>query len=262
MKTYNNHTFVICAYKESKYLEECIKSVVNQTVKSNIFISTSTPNEFIDNLAQKYDIPIFVNEGESGIGQDWNFGVSQTKTDYVTIAHQDDTYSSTYLEEIVKKLEKGKDFLIAFTDYNEIKNEKIIPLTTNLKIKKFLLSPLKFNGKLRINKKISIAFGSSICCPSVTINTKILGKTPYKTKMKCDLDWDSWYEFSKIKGRFLYINKPLMQHRIHEESETSNLIENNIRLEEDYEMFKRFWPNWIAKKLMNKYKNARKTNKV
>lgn len=262
MKTYNNHTFVICAYKESQYLEECIKSVINQTVESNVFIATSTPNKFIYNMAKKYDIPVLVNKGESGIGQDWNFGVSQTKTDYVTVAHQDDIYVPTYLEEIVKKLENKKDFIIAFTDYNEIKNGKIIPLTTNLKIKKFLLFPLRISGKLKLNKRISIAFGSSICCPSVTVNTKILGKTPYKTEMKCDLDWDSWYEFSKINGRFLYINKPLMQHRIHEESETSNLIENNVRLEEDYEMFKRFWPEWIAKRLMNKYKKAIETNKM
>ena len=116
------------------------------------------------------------------------------------------------------------------------------------------------NNRWKINKKFSIAFGSSICCPAVTVNTKILGKRPYKTELKCDLDWDTWYEFSKRKGRFLYIPKPLMKHRIHEESETSNLIHNNVRLEEDFLMFKKFWPEWIAKLLMKKYKDAIKTN--
>ena len=33
-----NHTFAICAYKESPYLEECIQSLMNQTVKSDILI--------------------------------------------------------------------------------------------------------------------------------------------------------------------------------------------------------------------------------
>ena len=51
-----------------------------------------------------------------------------------------------------------------------------------------------------------------------------------------------------------------MKHRIHEESETSNLIENNIRLEEDYEMLKKLWPKPIAKIVMHFYKNAVKTN--
>ena len=260
MEEYKNHTFAICAYKESLYLEECIKSLKNQTVKSNIIIATSTPNDHIKNLAQKYKIQLFINNGEKGIGQDWNFAVSNTKTDYVTVAHQDDVYCENYLEEIVRKLEKGKDFLIAFSDYNEIKNGETIPLTTNLKIKKLLLFPLRVNNMWKMGKKFAVAFGSSICCPAVTLNTKILGKKPYKTELKSNLDWDTWYEISKRKGRFLYIPKPLMKHRIHGGSETSNLIQNNVRLEEDYLMFKKFWPEWFAKLLMRKYKNAVKTN--
>lgn len=262
MNKFENHTFVVCAYKESKYLEECIKSVVNQKVKSNIIISTSTPNEYINNIGKKYDLPIYINNGKSGIGEDWNFGISKTKTDYVTIAHQDDIYNENYLEEIVKYLEKGKDFVISFSDYREIKNGKKIELTTNLKIKKILLSPLKILKKSRFIKRRVLSLGSSICCPSVTINTKITGKSPYKTELKCDLDWDTWYEMTKYKGSFLYINKELMQHRIHEESETSNLIENNIRLEEDLIMLNRFWPKPIAKFIMKFYSKAIKTNEM
>ena len=49
-----NHTFAICAYKESPYLEECIESLINQTVKSNILIATATPSQYIDDIAAKY----------------------------------------------------------------------------------------------------------------------------------------------------------------------------------------------------------------
>ena len=262
MEKYENHTFAICAYKESKYLENCINSLLNQTVKSNIIMATSTPNEYIEGLSKKYNIPLYINNGEKGIGPDWNFAVSCTKTNYVTVAHQDDIYKPDYLKEIVDKLEQNKDFVIAFTEYREIKNDVEIPLTKNLKIKKILLFPLRFGGRTKFAKKMSLAFGNPICCPSVTVNTKITGKKPYKTEMKSDLDWDTWDDLTKYKGRFLYIRKELMCHRIHEESETSNLIENNVRLEEDYQMFRRYWPEWIAKILMNKYKDAVKTNKM
>ena len=67
---------------------------------------------------------------------------------------------------------------------------------------------------------------------------------------------------AKYKENFLYINKELMQHRIHEESETSNLIENNIRLEEDLIMLNKFWPKPIAKFIMYFYGKAIKTNKI
>lgn len=260
MNEFKNHTFAICAYKESQYLEECIKSLLNQTVKSNIIMATSTPNEFIENLAKKYNIELYINNGEKGIGQDWNFAVSKTNTDYVTVAHQDDIYNPNYLEDIVSKLNEGRDFVIAFGDYREIKNGEIIPLTTNLKIKKFLQAPLKNNGGKQWAKNFALKFGTAICCPCVTVNTRITGKKPYLTNLKCDLDWETWYELSKLDKDFLYINKELMQHRIHDQSETSNLIENNIRLEEDYEMFKKFWPTPIAKLLMHFYKGAIKTN--
>lgn len=262
MREFKNHTFIICAYKQSQYLEECIESVLNQNVKSNVIISTSTPNEFISNLAKKYKLPVFVNEGESGIGQDWNFGVNKAETDYVTVAHQDDIYKPNYLEEIVNKIEKGIDFVIAFTDYREIKNGEEIELTKNLKIKKFLLFPLRIFRKSRFWKRRVLSLGSSICCPSVTINKKITGENPYETELKCDLDWDTWDKMIKYNANFLYIPKELMQHRIHEQSETSNLIENNVRLEEDLFMFKKYWPEPIAKLIMKFYKKAIETNKI
>ena len=58
----NTHTFVICAYKESRYLEACIKSLKGQTIQSNIIIVTSTPNDFISGMADKYNLPYLVNE--------------------------------------------------------------------------------------------------------------------------------------------------------------------------------------------------------
>ena len=50
------HTFIVLAYKESAYLEDCIKSVINQTYPSRVIIATSTPNDFISKLAKKYNI--------------------------------------------------------------------------------------------------------------------------------------------------------------------------------------------------------------
>jgi glycosyltransferase involved in cell wall biosynthesis len=47
------HCFVIPAYKNSPYLENCIQSLLKQTVKSEIILTTSTPSTFIEELAKK-----------------------------------------------------------------------------------------------------------------------------------------------------------------------------------------------------------------
>lgn len=137
----NDHTFAICAYKESPYLEECILSLKNQTVKSNIIMATSTPNEWIQGLAEKYEIPLYINTGEGGIAQDWNFAYRQAKTDYVTIAHQDDIYEPNYLKMIFGELKKGKDPIVVFTDYGELRDGEKVQKSTLLTIKRILLLP-------------------------------------------------------------------------------------------------------------------------
>ena len=257
------HTYVVLAYKESKYLEECIKSVLNQKYKSNVVIATSTPNEYIYSLANKYHLKVNINPNPGkGIGYDFDYAISCGMTKLVTIAHQDDIYNENYLEEIFKLYEKNPNFSIAFGDYREIKNGETIPLTINLKIKKLLLKKLLKNPNSKKAKDSALKFGCSICCPCVTVNLKVAGKQPYKTKMKCDLDWDTWYELSKLENDFAYINKEIMCHRIHEQSETSNLIENNIRLDEDLVMLEKYWPKPIAKFIMKFYAQAVKTNKV
>ena len=85
------HTFVICAYEESEYLEACILSLKNQKSKSRIIMETSTPNAHISSLAEKYDIPLYIKP-HGGITQDWKFGLSKIETQYSTIAQQDDVY--------------------------------------------------------------------------------------------------------------------------------------------------------------------------
>ena len=53
-----------------------------------------------------------------------------------------------------------------------------------------------------------------------------------------------------------------MGHRIHEDSTTTKIIENNIRTEEDLEMFKKFWPTCLAKKINKLYAKSENNNQV
>lgn len=66
----------------------------------------------------------------------------------------------------------------------------------------------------------------------------------------------------QVKGEFLYSEYQGMCHRIHTESTTSGLIADNGRQKEDYEMFCRFWPNWIAKLIMKFYVKSENLNEI
>ena len=208
------HTFVVLAYKESIYLETCIKSVLNQKYKSDVVIATSTPNDFIYNLANKYNLRVIVNnEQKHGIGYDFDFARTCVSSEMVTIAHQDDIYEYDYSNEVIQAYKKNQDSLIVFTDYFEVRNHKKVYSNPNLKIKRLLLTPLKVHNltNFKLFKRRALALGNSICCPAVTFcNKNISLKEIFASDLKCDVDWLACEKVSKEKGRFIFVNKPLM----------------------------------------------------
>jgi glycosyltransferase involved in cell wall biosynthesis len=260
-----DHTFAICAYGQSPFLEECIESVLSQDLPgSEVFIATSTPSEWLDGLAEKYRLPVFVNIGASGIGQDWNFAYSQSTRSFVTIAHQDDVYCPGYAHHALDLLQQSSHPLIFFCNYGEIREGERVDDNKLLRVKRKMLSPFKngrFSGSIFMRRRM-LSLGSPICCPSVTFSRTSLSKPPFRTEMKCSLDWDTWEKLSRYQGDFLYCSDILMYHRIHEGSATTNLIENSTRTKEDLELFQRFWPDFIARSLNRRYSSSQKSNEL
>lgn len=258
------HTFVISAYKESQFLEECIKSLKCQSEQSEIIMITSTPNDYVDEMSKKYNIPLYINKGDRGIVQDWNFAYKQCNTPYITIAHQDDIYFKNYTKMAVGMLEHSRNPLIFFTDYCEIRNNKLIKNNALLRIKRLLLFPLR--GKLfrasKFVRRRSLSLGNGICCPSVTFAVNNLPDPVFRVHFRSDEDWEAWERISRLDGEFIYCPKILIGHRIHEESETSAILGDNARYREDYEMFCKFWPKQIAKVLVKFYSKSEKSNQI
>ncbi|WMJ89685.1 glycosyltransferase family 2 protein [Anaerocolumna sp. MB42-C2] len=264
MSTVREHTYIICAYEESPFLEECIQSLVKQTVGSELIMVTSTLNGYICGLADKYEIPLRINTGDKGIVQDWNFAYKQADTKYATIAHQDDIYSKYYTEIMLKEMKQAEHPLIGFTDYAEIRQGKIVKNNTMLKIKRLMLLPLtvRYLQKSKFVRRRILSFGNPICCPSVTFCKDNLPDTVFLVGFRSDEDWQAWEKLSRRKGDYVYCSRILTYHRIHEESATTAIIGDQIRSKEDYEMFRRFWPECIAKFLAKFYSKSEKSNSL
>lgn len=257
-----SHTFAICAYKESPYLEECICSLMEQTVKSKIILATSTPCEYIENLCQRYDIPMYINEGESGITQDWNYAISCCDSDIVTVAHQDDIYYPDYTSRLLEFASQARNPVIFFSEYNELRNGEHVHNNTNLRIKRAMLFPLRgrvFRNNRWVRRRI-LSLGDPICCPAVSFFRANTPEVIFKNHFRTNEDWEAWELLSKRKGEFLYCKEYLMAHRIHEDSETTAMIQESGRGAEDYEMYLKFWPAWIARILCKLYKKSEDQN--
>ena len=110
-------------------------------------------------------------------------------------------------------------------------------------------------------KRFVIRFGNAISCPAVTFSKENISTSDvFKCDFVCDVDWYAWEKLSLLKGNFLFVNKKLMGHRVHEESTTTEIINEHVRTKEDFVMFQKFWPKWISKLINKFYVKAEESN--
>ncbi|NDO52310.1 glycosyltransferase [Lachnospiraceae bacterium MD335] len=260
-----DHTFAICAYEVNPYLEECLLSVLNQKMKTNVIITTSTPNDYIKEIAAKYNVPLIINSKyKAGVTEDYNFAYHSAPTQYVTICHQDDIYLQDYSHSFYEASQKASNMLIFFSNYCEVRDGKKVSKSKVLNIKRFMLLPLKLKclWKSKFVRRCILAFGSAICCPSVNYNKSNLQEPIFTYEFHALSDWCAWEAISRKKGEFVYCSKMLMGHRIHNESWTSQAIRDNVRESEEIRMFQKFWPKPIANLIEVFYRQAEKSNEM
>lgn len=264
MFTPDEHCFVICAYKENPHLEDTIYSLEKQSVKSKIYLSTSTPNEYLKKICEKHEIQMFVNLNPKNAGVDWNYAYDCAPTPLVTIAHQDDLYEPDFLKVTLDHIQNNNEFILCFTDYYELKMGKKEMTNTLLKIKRMINFPLSIKGfhKSKFIRRRALSIGCSICCPAVTFHKEKAGKSIFDATYINSCDYKTWCDLAELDGEFVYIKDRLLAHRIYAESATSLNLENNIRQKEDLEIFCRYWPVWFAKILNKFYATSEKSNKV
>lgn len=259
------HIFAICAYKDSPYLEDCIASLQAQEEKSPILLCTATPSDKLAALAEKHGLTYCINPDKPNIAGDWNFALAQAKAQgaaWCTLCHQDDLYLPGYGAALRKDADEGT--LIWFSDYGEQRGSERVNETTLLKIKRLLLWSLRVKGwqRMRWAKRAALALGDAICCPAVSFNLEKLPLPLFERGMTTNLDWQTWEKLSLLPGRFAYCPQPLMLHRIHPGSTTSQVLGEGGRTQQDYEMFCKFWPRWIARILTRVYGLSEKSNNL
>lgn len=258
------HTFAIVAYKESPYLEKTIESLMNQSVISEIFISTSTPNDMINEVAKKYGLQIFVNNGKTGIAGDWEYALSKVRTEYASLAHQDDIYMPEYTKSLSDLLEKSADTLMAFSDYCEIDSIGTVRKTNSMMlVKRLLFWPFLFKKTIRsrFSKRNLLRFGNPVCAPSVMYNIRNINiGTLFNETLGLSLDWEAWLSLTEAPGSFCFCPKPLTRHRVHTGAETTFGIKDGRRYKEDLALFEKLWPSMIARLLAKIYSLSYRSN--
>ena len=105
-------TVIVPAYNAEKYLEECLESLVNQTVidhKAIVVNDGSKDNtlDIIKKYAKKYPEMIeLIDQDNKGQGAARNAALEKVNTEFVTFLDSDDWYDQMFIEKIKLALSK------------------------------------------------------------------------------------------------------------------------------------------------------------
>lgn len=252
------HTFVICAYGQSPYLEACIRSLKAQTVPSEIICTTSTFSPWLKGILKKYNIPLYVRDGESNIQDDWNFAVEKAEGQFVTIAHQDDLYGRHYGEELRRACERWPDMTVFMSDAVLIKKGRLCWGGAVEVVKKLLRLPWRFPGlcHIRAVKESGLLLGNPVMCPSCSYKKDRLDLPLFTGGYDFVLDWECMRRLACEPGRFVCVEKPLLYYRVHDGATTKTCIRDSRREREERQMFEKIWPGRITDGIMVLYRLA------
>ncbi|MDO4188674.1 MAG: glycosyltransferase [Lachnospiraceae bacterium] len=132
---------IIPNYNKVQYLNKCIESVINQTLKPDEIIivddcSTDGSQILISGLKEKYDIikSIYLDEN-AGVSNARNVGLNEASSEYVSFLDSDDYYYANYKLEkemaLIKEYDmKGQDIVSysAMVIVSEYDNPLYIPV--------------------------------------------------------------------------------------------------------------------------------------
>ena len=220
-------TIVIPTYNGSAYIEEALRSAINQTRKADaIIVSDDNSTDNTLEICSRYKDIVRIHKkekGPSGFVNGWNNAIRLVDDGFIAILHQDDLLAPTFLEEAEKALEANPDVKHFFVPCNYADGEG--------KVKR---APDYCDGSTHRYSGIEYADAYRVIgsphihrCPGVITHRRIFDVCQYRAEAGHIADDDFFYrvgQYTDVVG----VLKPLASYREHEKSETGHL--ENIKL--------------------------------
>lgn len=259
---------VVVAFGESAHLAPCLQSLAKQRTgyPFAVHVATSTPNDHIRALCDAHKLTLHLKPTRGGgIGADWSFALGCGHNELVTLVHQDDLYSPSYVEEMVSIFQQWQELRFACSDHYELVGSEVRRPSSTLLVKRALMRHAFGSSPVvdgRVRRRRMLALGNPISCPSVMYRRSLLRGFSFSQTLASNLDWDAWDRLCSMGGLVGYVRQRLVHHRVHGSSATTDLIRTRVRQMEDDEMFRRFWPRPVAHLLRTAYSLSYRSNKV
>lgn len=250
-------SIIAVCYNHSRYVEETLDSILNQTYENIelIIIDSNSPDnsvEVIQNWVNKNNVECtFIKQTEPrNISQNLNEGVRISKGEYFQGLSCDDLILQQKIKEQVSMFEKSEEVGVVFSRAIKI-NENSEDLGS------FHYCPEEYLKNSMLNEPEKIFSRTAlICAPSVLIRRRVFIDVGNFDESIGFEDWDYWLRIAKDKWTFYYFNYSTVKYRhIHNSMSRSlsmnyvlsllklfhkhRILKNKVVLEKYFKIFRR-----------------------
>lgn len=226
-------SIIIPVYNSSKYLKQCIDSVINQTYKNLEIIiiddnSSDNSTEIINKIKDNR-IKLVSNKKNKGVANTRNIGIKKATGSYICFLDSDDYWHNDKIKKQVDFIEKN-NYTFIYSSYIYLRgNDKHIA---------------KVPKKLTYKKALK---NTAIFTSTVMFNMEHLNKKDIMMPIiRMGQDTATWWQILK-KGIVAYaIDEPLVIYRVGNKSLSSNKIKAlkrtwKLYLREDINLFMKIY---------------------
>ena len=212
---------VLPVYKSEKYIQNCLKSIVEQTYPPYEIILVSDgcvdksiviAKEYLDNLDIKFDI---IEQSNQGVASARNNGISRANGDWVIAIDSDDCIYPHTFEILMNNV---SDENVLAIDFATNQPREIEPIVTNEDI-------VSIDGIEAMNNYYGRKY--KFVSPALMIKRSFLIENNIKYDVGCLFAEDDIYVWKILckTNKLLYIKKPLYNYIFHSSSTmtTSNI---------------------------------------
>lgn len=216
-------SIITASYNYAQYIEETIKSVLNQTYSDWELIivddgSADNSVEIIKKYCEKNSrIKLFQHENgiNKGLKETLLLGVEKSTGDWIAFLESDDSFKPNNLEKKVEIIEKFPEVKLVFNKINFLWDEQRRQNSEkDFEARQKRLAKKKFPRNMFYDFYLRNEVLTFSC---VMVDKQALKSVDFNTPVNDSLDWWLWIQLAK-KGDFYYINEKLVTWRLHSES--------------------------------------------
>lgn len=235
---------IIPNYNHSKYLEQRLESVFNQTYANFEVIllddcSTDASRDILSRFAkhEKVSHCVFNTKNTGNTFKQWAKGIALAKGDFIWIAESDDFAAPTFLERVVQPLIEDEEVVLSYCQSNRVNELGVITgnwksHTDNLSVdffqKDFVINGKKFIENFLIYKNV-IPNASALLIRKSTFES--LGHFEIPHELRYCGDWLLYFKLA-LHHKVSFVENSLNNFRYHSESVISRAsnVESRISI--------------------------------